>query len=91
MALAGRASEQVNFGSVTTGAQDDLRRVTEIVYNMITVYGMSEKVRNVFYILTCTTLYYAISYVCKMHVYVCLHACACMHMSIMSTRSILSR
>jgi AFG3 family protein len=44
MALAGRASEQVNFGSVTTGAQDDLRRVTEIVYNMITVYGMSEKV-----------------------------------------------
>jgi ATP-dependent Zn protease len=64
MALAGRASEQVNFGSVTTGAQDDLRRVTEIVYNMITVYGMSEKVHNVFYILTYTTLYYTISYIC---------------------------
>jgi ATP-dependent Zn protease len=66
MALAGRASEQVNFGSVTTGAQDDLRRVTEIVYNMITVYGMSEKVCTVI------ILYYTIRYmyICN-HVYVC--------------------
>ena len=28
MALAGRAAEEVNFGKVTTGASDDLRRVT---------------------------------------------------------------
>jgi len=44
MALAGRASEQVNFGRVTTGASDDLRRVTQIVYQMVQVYGMNEKV-----------------------------------------------
>lgn len=46
MALAGRASEQVNFGTFTTGASDDLRRVTQMVYQMITVYGMSDKVRE---------------------------------------------
>jgi AFG3 family protein len=44
MALAGRASEEVHFGNVTTGASDDLRRVTQMVYQMITVYGMSEKI-----------------------------------------------
>lgn len=30
VALAGRASEQVNFGKVTTGASDDLKKVTEV-------------------------------------------------------------
>lgn len=44
MALAGRASEQVNFGRVTTGAADDLRRVTQIVYQMVQVYGMNERI-----------------------------------------------
>ncbi|CAM9911171.1 unnamed protein product, partial [Phaeothamnion confervicola] len=44
MALAGRASEEVHFGRVTTGASDDLRRVTQMVYQMITVYGMSERI-----------------------------------------------
>lgn len=44
MALAGRASEQINFGEVTTGASDDLRRVTQIVYQMVQVYGMNSKV-----------------------------------------------
>ena len=47
MALAGRASEQVNFGRVTTGAADDLRRVTQIVYQMVQVYGMNERVGQV--------------------------------------------
>ena len=47
MALAGRASEQINFGKVTTGAADDLRRVTEIVYHMVQVYGMNDKVGQV--------------------------------------------
>jgi AFG3 family protein len=47
MALAGRASEQVNFGRVTTGAADDLRRVTQIVYQMVQVYGMNEKIGQV--------------------------------------------
>jgi AFG3 family protein len=44
MALAGRASEQINFGKVTTGASDDLRRVTEIVYGMVQMYGMNDKI-----------------------------------------------
>ena len=44
MALAGRAAEQVVFGRVTTGAADDLRRVTGILYQMVQVYGMNEKV-----------------------------------------------
>lgn len=47
MALAGRASEQVNFGNVTTGAADDLRRVTQIVYQMVQVYGMNQRVGQV--------------------------------------------
>ena len=37
MALAGRAAEEVIFGKVTTGASDDLRRVTQIIYQMIQV------------------------------------------------------
>lgn len=44
MALAGRAAEEVNFGCVTTGASDDLRRVTQIVYQMVQVYGMNDKI-----------------------------------------------
>lgn len=44
MALAGRAAEEVFFGRVTTGASDDLRRVTGLVYSMIQVYGMNPRV-----------------------------------------------
>lgn len=47
MALAGRASEQMTFGRVTTGAADDLRRVTQILYQMVQVYGMNERVGQV--------------------------------------------
>jgi AFG3 family protein len=47
MALAGRAAEQVFFGRVTTGASDDLRRVTQIVYQMVQVYGMNERIGQV--------------------------------------------
>lgn len=47
MALAGRASEQINFGKITTGASDDLKRVTSIVYQMVQVFGMNEKVGQV--------------------------------------------
>jgi AFG3 family protein len=43
MALAGRAAEEVFFGSVTTGASDDLRRVTKMVYSTIQLYGMNER------------------------------------------------
>jgi len=44
MALAGRAAEEVFFGKVTTGASDDLRRVTDLVYSIIRDYGMNPKV-----------------------------------------------
>lgn len=44
MALAGRAAEEVFFGRVTTGASDDLRRVTQLVYSTIQVYGMNSRV-----------------------------------------------
>merc|ERR1712146_196832 len=47
MALAGRAAEQITFGNVTTGAADDLRRVTQIVYQMVQVYGMNDHVGQV--------------------------------------------
>jgi AFG3 family protein len=43
MALAGRAAEEIFFGRVTTGASDDLRRVTEMVYGIIQLYGMNAR------------------------------------------------
>ena len=43
ISLAGRASEQVVFGELTTGAQNDLERVTKIARRMITEFGMSQK------------------------------------------------
>jgi AFG3 family protein len=49
MALAGRAAEQVFFGNVTTGASDDLRRVTQIVYSTIHTYGMNANVGQLAY------------------------------------------
>lgn len=47
MALAGRAAEEVNFGYFTTGASDDLKKVTNIVYQMVQVYGMNDKIGQV--------------------------------------------
>lgn len=44
MALAGRASEKVFFGDVTTCASDDLNRVTQMVYSMLQIYGMNNNV-----------------------------------------------
>ena len=41
--LAGRAAEQLVFGSMTTGAANDIERATEVARRMITQYGMSEK------------------------------------------------
>ena len=47
--LAGRAAEDVFFGKVTTGASDDLRRVTQMVYSTIQTYGMNSKVGQLAY------------------------------------------
>jgi len=47
MTLGGRASEDIFFGKISTGAQNDLQQVTKLSYAMVTVYGMNEKVGNV--------------------------------------------
>jgi cell division protease FtsH len=41
--LGGRVAEEMIFGDVSTGAQNDLQRATEIARTMITQFGMSEK------------------------------------------------
>jgi len=43
VSLAGRAAEQVAFNELTTGAQNDLEKVTQIARRMITEFGMSQK------------------------------------------------
>ncbi|KAK7505199.1 hypothetical protein BaRGS_00003361, partial [Batillaria attramentaria] len=43
MALGGRAAESVIFNHVTTGAQDDLKKVTKMAYDQIRSYGMNER------------------------------------------------
>ncbi len=45
--LGGRAAEEVIYGEVSTGAQDDLRKATDIAKSMVKVYGMSEKLGQV--------------------------------------------
>jgi AFG3 family protein len=47
MTLGGRASEDIFFGKISTGAQNDLQQITKIAYSMISVYGMNDKVGNV--------------------------------------------
>ena len=47
MTLGGRASEELNFGKISTGAQNDLQQITKIAYSMVTVYGMNDKIGNV--------------------------------------------
>ena len=45
--LGGRVAEQLFFRRVTTGAQDDLRKVTQSAYAQIVQFGMSEKLGQV--------------------------------------------
>ena len=47
MTLGGRASEDIFFQKISTGAQNDLQQITRIAYSMVTVYGMNTKVGNV--------------------------------------------
>lgn len=49
MALGGRAAEEIIFSRITTGAQNDLERITKIAYSMIAIYGMNEVIGNVSY------------------------------------------
>ena len=47
MTLGGRASEEIFFNKISTGAQNDLQQITRTAYAMVTVYGMNPKVGNV--------------------------------------------
>jgi cell division protease FtsH len=47
MTLGGRASEDIFFGKISTGASNDLQQITKMAYSMVTVYGMNEKIGNV--------------------------------------------
>lgn len=46
MTLGGRAAESIFFSRITTGAQDDLQKVTKSAYAQITQFGMNEEVGN---------------------------------------------
>ncbi len=47
--LGGRASEEINFGKVSTGALNDLERVTKQAIAMVSFYGMSSDIGNLSY------------------------------------------
>lgn len=47
--LAGRAAEDLFLGTISTGAANDLERVTKMAYAIVTYYGMSSKIPNVNY------------------------------------------
>lgn len=46
-ALGGRASEELVFGKISTGALSDLEKITKQAYAMVSFFGMSEKVGNI--------------------------------------------
>jgi cell division protease FtsH len=48
-ALGGRASEELTFGKVSTGALNDLERVTKQAFAMVGFFGMSDKIGNLSY------------------------------------------
>lgn len=47
MTLGGRVAEDIVFGRISTGAQNDLERITKMAYAMVSIYGMNSKVGNV--------------------------------------------
>lgn len=47
--LAGRAAEEVFLGTISTGAANDLERITKLAYAMVAYYGMSPKLPNINY------------------------------------------
>lgn len=47
--LAGRAAEHVIFGKISTGALNDLEKVTRQAQSIVTVYGLNEKIGNITY------------------------------------------
>ncbi|MGO8735773.1 MAG: ATP-dependent zinc metalloprotease FtsH [Terriglobia bacterium] len=47
--LGGRAGEMVEFGTISTGASDDIQRATDLARRMVTEFGMSDKLGSVRY------------------------------------------
>lgn len=47
MALGGRAAEEIVFGKMSTGALNDLERITKMAYSIVCIYGMNPKIGNV--------------------------------------------
>jgi len=47
MTMGGRVAEDITFGRISTGAQNDLERITKLAYAMVSVYGMNDKVGNI--------------------------------------------
>src|SRR6185503_15893105 len=47
--LGGRVAEEIRFGDVTTGASNDLERVSQLARSMVTQWGMSDKLGPVRY------------------------------------------
>ncbi|RYD58758.1 MAG: ATP-dependent metallopeptidase FtsH/Yme1/Tma family protein [Sphingobacteriales bacterium] len=47
--FGGRAAEELIFGQISTGAQNDLERITKMSYSMVSIYGMNAKVGNISY------------------------------------------
>jgi len=45
-ALGGRAAEAIIFGTISTGAQNDLEKITKQAYAMVSIFGMSDKIGN---------------------------------------------
>lgn len=46
-ALGGRASEEVNFGKISTGALNDLEKVTKQAYAMVAFFGLNKEIGNI--------------------------------------------
>ena len=47
--FGGRAAEELTFKKISTGAQNDLERITKMAYSMVTIYGMNDKIGNISY------------------------------------------
>lgn len=49
MTLGGRVSEEIFFGRITTGASDDLQKVTKMAWEICSTYGMNDAIGPVSY------------------------------------------
>ena len=48
--LGGRIAEELFCGNITTGASDDIQKLTELAYHYVTIYGMEESIGTFHYV-----------------------------------------